>query len=220
MKLISLNVGLPREVQRRGERIVTGIFKSPVTGPRRLSRLNVDGDAQADLTVHGGIHKAVYGYPAEHYNYWRAVLPDTNLTWGMFGENFTMEGLLEDQVYIGERFQIGTAEVQITEPRLPCYKLGIRFGRADMVKRFLASRRTGFYFAVVKTGVVESGSMFERVHRPPHGVTIADLTRVLAFDQDDLDTLQQIVQIEELSDAWRNHFRQKLYRHGRRSSTN
>lgn len=220
MKLISLNVSLPREVQWRGERILTGIFKSAVTGPRRLSRLNVDGDAQAELSVHGGIHKAVYGYPVEHYDYWRAELPDTDLTWGTFGENFTTEGVLEDQVYIGERFQIGTAEVQVTEPRLPCYKLGIRFDRADMVKRFLASRRTGFYFAVVKPGVVEAGQVFEQIHCPAHGITIADLTRVLAFDPDDLVTMQRIVQIEHLSDAWRNHFRQKLYRYERRSSTN
>jgi len=220
MKLISLNVSLPREVPWRGERILTSIFKSPVTGPRKLSRLNVNGDAQADLSVHGGIHKAVYGYPVEHYDYWRAELPATDLTWGMFGENFTTEGLLEDQVYIGERFQIGTAEIQVTEPRLPCYKLGIRFGRTDMVKRFLESRRTGFYFAVVKPGVVEAGQVFEQIHRSAHGITVADLVRVLAFDPDDLVTMQRIVQIEDLSDAWQNHFHQKLYRHGRRSSTN
>lgn len=220
MKLVSLNVGLPREVLWKGERILTGIFKSPVNGPRRLSRLNVEGDAQADLSVHGGIHKAVYGYPAQHYDYWRAELPNAGLVWGTFGENFTTEGLLEDQVYIGERFQIGTAEVQVTEPRLPCYKLGIRFGRVDIVKRFLASRRTGFYFAVVRAGVVEAGQVFEQVHRPSHGITIADLTRVLVFDPDDLDTMERIIQIEDLSDAWRNHFRQKLYRRGRRSSAN
>lgn len=220
MKLISLNVNLPREVPWRGEQILTSIFKSPVTGPRKLSRLNVNGDAQADLSVHGGIHKAVYGYPVEHYDYWRAALSDINLTWGMFGENFTTEGLLEDQVYIGERFQIGTAEIQVTEPRLPCYKLGIRFGRTEMVKRFLASGRTGFYFAVLKPGVVEAGQGFERTHRPAHGITIADLVRVLAFDPDDLVTMQRIVQIEDLSDGWRNHFHQKLHRHGRRSRIN
>lgn len=179
-----------------------------------LSRLNLDGDAQADLSVHGGVHKAVYGYPVEHYDYWRAELPEADLAWGAFGENFTTEGLLEDHVYIGERFRIGAAEVQVTEPRLPCYKLGIRVGRADMVKRFLESRRTGFYFAVVQPGMVEAGDVFERVHRPTHGIAIADLTRVFAFDRDDLITMQRIIQIEDLADGWRDYFCQQLHKHG------
>jgi MOSC domain-containing protein YiiM len=167
--------------------------------------------------VHGGVHKAVYGYPVEHYDYWRAELPDTDLAWGVFGENFTTEGLLEDRVYIGERFRIGSAEVQVTEPRLPCYKLGVRFERADMVKRFLASRRTGFYFAVVRPGMVEAGDVIERVHQPAHGVTVADITRVFAFDQDDLITLQRILQVTDLSAGWRDHFRQQLDKYGHAS---
>lgn len=210
MKLVSLNLGLPREVQWNGNLVRTGIFKSPVTGPRKLSQLNVEGDAQADLSVHGGIYKAVYGYPAEHYDYWREVLPESDLAWGAFGENFTTQGLLEDQIYVGERFRIGTAEVQVTEPRLPCYKLGVRFGRADMPKRFLASRRTGFYFAVVQPGVVEAGDVFNRTDRPTHNTTVADLTRAYAFDPDDLDTIRHIIQIPELSDAWRNYFSTRL----------
>jgi MOSC domain-containing protein YiiM len=133
MKLISLNVGVPQEVQWQGRQVTTGIYKSAVVGPQMLAQLNLHGDAQADLSVHGGVHKAVYGYPVEHYDYWRAELPDTDFAWGMFGENFTTEGMLEEHLMIGERFRIGTAEVRVTEPRLPCYKLGIRFGRADMV---------------------------------------------------------------------------------------
>ena len=160
--------------------------------------------------MHGGVYKAVYGYPVEHYDYWREVLPGTDLLWGAFGENFTTQGLLEDQIYIGERFGIGTAEVQVTEPRLPCYKLGVRFGRTDMVKRFLASRRTGFYFAVVKPGVVEAGDLFDRMDRPTHDITVVDLTRVYAFEPEDLDTIRRIVQIPDLSDAWRNYFSNRL----------
>lgn len=182
MELVSLNVSLPREVRWKGNTVRTGIFKAAVKGPRMLSRLNVEGDAQADLSVHGGIYKAVYGYPVEHYDYWRKQIPEIDLPWGAFGENFTTQGFLEDQIYIGERFKIGTAEVQVTEPRLPCYKLGIRFGRMDMVKRFLVSRRTGFYFAVVEPGFVEAGDMFERTHRPTHNITVADITRAYAFE--------------------------------------
>ena len=144
MKLISINVGQPREVHWQGKTITTGIFKEPVSGPIILRPLNLEGDRQADLTVHGGADKAVYVYPAEHYDYWRGELPDMQLPWGMFGENFTTEGLLEDQVNIGDRFRIGAAELIVTQPRLPCYKLGLKFGRVDMVKRFLASRRTGW----------------------------------------------------------------------------
>jgi MOSC domain-containing protein YiiM len=210
MKLVSLNVSLPREVEWKGNTIRTGIFKSAVTGPRMLSRLNVDGDAQADLSVHGGIYKAVYGYPVEHYDYWQKQLPETDLPWGAFGENFTTQGFLEEQIYIGERFKIGTAEVQVTEPRLPCHKLGMRFGRMDMVKRFLVSRRTGFYFSVVEPGFVEAGDVFERTYRPTHNITVADITRVYVFEQDDLITIQRIIQIPELSNGWRDYFCQKL----------
>jgi MOSC domain-containing protein YiiM len=210
MKLVSLNVGLPRDVQWKGKPISTGIFKSAVTGPRMISRLNVEGDAQADLSVHGGIYKAVYGYPVEHYDYWHEVLPETDLAWGAFGENFTTQGLLEDQIYIGERFRIGTAQVQVTEPRMPCYKIGVRFGRPDMPKRFLASRRTGFYFAVVQPGVVETSDLFNRIDRPTHGITVADLTRAYAFEPDDLITIRRIIQIPGLSDAWRNYFSNRL----------
>ncbi|HSC71578.1 MAG TPA: MOSC domain-containing protein, partial [Candidatus Methylomirabilis sp.] len=129
MRLVSVNVGLPREVAAKGKRVRTGIFKEPVDGRVLLRTLNLEGDRQADLTVHGGPSKAVYAYPSEHYQYWRKELPDMHLPWGMFGENFTTEGLLEGQVHVGDRFRIGSAELMVTEPRLPCYKLGVRFGR-------------------------------------------------------------------------------------------
>ncbi len=174
-RLISVNVGVPREVAKRGKTVTTGIFKEPVEGRVRLRRLNLDGDRQADLSVHGGVNKAVYVYATEHYDYWRKELPHLDLPWGMFGENFTTEGLLDDAVRIGDRFQIGSAEVVVTQPRFPCYKLGVRFGRADMVKRFLASGRTGFYLAVLKEGEVGAGDPIELIGRDEGNVTVAQI---------------------------------------------
>ena len=210
MKLISLNVGLPREIAWQGKSVTTGIFKEPVTGPVMVRTLNADGDQQADLSVHGGIHKAVYAYPSEHYPYWRRELPDTHLPWAMFGENFTVEGLLEDSVYIGDRYRIGELEVVATQPRLPCYKLGIRFGRADMVKKFLASRRTGFYFAVAREGVVEAGNPIELLRRDQQKISVADITRVYAFEKDDLGTMQQALSLEALPDSWKGYFEHQI----------
>jgi MOSC domain-containing protein YiiM len=157
MKLISVNVGLPRVVRSNGDSVTTGIFKEPVAGRVMLRTLNLDGDRQADLSVHGGPSKAVYVYPAEHYDYWQRELPEMELPWGMFGENFTATGLAESELNIGDQFRVGSALVMVTEPRMPCYKLGIRFNRPDILKRFLASGRTGFYFAVLQEGEVEPG---------------------------------------------------------------
>ena len=210
MKLISVNVSLPREVTWRGETVLTGIFKEPVEGPVMLRRLNLDGDGQADLSVHGGVSKAVYAYPSEHYDFWRGELPDMDLPWGMFGENLTTEGLFEDAVRIGDRFRIGEAELVATEPRLPCFKLGIKFRRADIIQRFLVSRRTGVYFAVIKEGLVAVGDPIRRVHRDKHGITVADVIRVFAFDQNDLQTLKRAVQVEALPEKWRQRFRHQI----------
>src|ERR1700736_3725636 len=165
MKILSVNVGLPREVTWQGKAVATGIFKEPVKAPVMLRKLNLDGDRQADLTVHGGVSKAIYAYPSEHYHYWRAELPGVDLPWGMFGENFTTQGLLEDAVYIGDRFRVGETELMVTEPRMPCYKLGIMFDRADIIKRFVASRRSGFYFAVAGEGTGSAGDALELIGR-------------------------------------------------------
>jgi MOSC domain-containing protein YiiM len=210
MKLISLNVGLPRIVESNGEPVVTGIFKQPVQGPVMLRTLNLDGDRQADLTVHGGVSKAVYGYPVEHYEFWKRELPEMELPYGMFGENFTTEGLLEDSLNIGDRFRLGDAELIVTEPRMPCYKLGIKFGRADIIRRFLQSRRTGFYFAVAKEGAVEAGDEIELLSRDSNDVTIADITRLYAFEKDDVKTLRRAVKLEALSESWREYLQKKL----------
>ena len=210
MKLISLNVGLPRIVESNGEPVTTGIFKEPVPGPVMLRTLNLDGDRQADLTVHGGISKAVYGYPVEHYEFWKRELPEMELPYGMFGENFTTEGLLEETLNVGDRFRVGETELMVTEPRMPCYKLGIKFGRTDIIRRFLQSRRTGFYFAVVKEGEVQAGDEFELLSRDANAITIADITRLYAFEKDDVETLRRVVKLDALSQSWRQYFEKQL----------
>jgi MOSC domain-containing protein YiiM len=171
----SINVGLPREILWHRKTVTTSIFKAPVSGRIRVSRLNLAGDQQSDLTVHGGVDKAVYVYPSEHYAYWREQLPDFPLPWGAFGENFTSDGLLEDAIYIGDRLRIGTAEFAVTQPRMPCFKLGVRFDRADMVKRFLQSGRSGFYLSVSKEGEVTAGDTVTFIARDEHGVSVADV---------------------------------------------
>jgi MOSC domain-containing protein YiiM len=210
MKLVSLNIGLPREVQWKGETVITSIFKEPVKGVVKLRRLNLDGDEQADLSVHGGISKAVYAYPSEHYEFWKREFPDMTLPYGMFGENFSTEGLFEDAVNVGDRFRVGTAEIMATEPRMPCYKLGLKFGRSDILKRFLASRRTGFYFAVLKEGEVQVGDPIERLSRDKSDVTVADVTRLYAFDKDNLELLNRAVRVEALSESWRDYFQHHI----------
>lgn len=210
MRLVSVNIGHPREVIYKGKTVTTGIFKEPVEGRIRLRTLNLDGDRQADLSVHGGLSKAAYGYPIEHYEYWRAEFPGMNLPWGMFGENFTTEGLREDSVNIGDRFRIGSAEVMVTEPRLPCYKLAAKFGRDDIIKRFLHSGRTGFYFAVMQEGEVGTGDGIELVSRDEHSVTVADITRLYVREKDDVGTLRRAVQVTALPESWRVYFGKRI----------
>jgi MOSC domain-containing protein YiiM len=210
MKIISINVGRPRLVMRGGEPVSTGIFKEPVQGRVMLRTLNLDGDRQADLTVHGGPSKAVYAYPSEHYEFWRQELPDTELPWGMFGENFTTEGLTESSVQIGDQFRIGEATLMVTEPRLPCYKLGIKFGRSDILKRFLKSGRTGFYLSVSQEGLVEAGESIDLIRRDGNGVTVADIVRLYAHDVGDVETLRRAIQVAALPESWRKHFQQQL----------
>lgn len=194
----------------RGEPVSTGIYKKPVAGRVMLRRLNLDGDRQADLTVHGGPTKAAYVYPAEHYEFWRAELPGVELPYGMFGENFTAEGFREDAVRIGDRFRVGGAEVLVTEPRMPCYKLGIKFGSPEILKRFLQSGRTGFYLAVVREGEVGAGDAFEPVERGGGDITVADITRLYTGDRDDFETMRRALEVEALPESWKEHFRQKL----------
>ena len=206
MKIISVNVGLPREIVWKDISVSTGIFKEPVSGPIPVKRLNLDGDRQADLTVHGGPYKAVYGYPAEHYEYWRSELPQQDFPWGVFGENLTTEGLDEVSLFIGDRLRIGSAVLQVAQPRLPCYKLTIRFDRDDMIKRFLRSRRSGFYFSVVEEGEVQAGSTIEILSRDPNRVTVADISTLYFGKTPDPDLLLRATRLTALPPAWREEF--------------
>ena len=210
MKIISLNVGLPRLVLRDGEPVSTGIFKEPIDGRVMMRTLNLDGDRQADLSVHGGPGKAVYVYPAEHYDFWKRELPEMDLPWGMFGENFTTTGLLETEINIGDKFRIGTAEVMVTQPRMPCYKLGLKFGRADIIKRFLQSERTGFYLAVLKEGEVGAGDELEPLARDANDVRVSDITRLYTREKHNAMLLRRAIAVEALTEGWREYFQHQL----------
>jgi MOSC domain-containing protein YiiM len=213
MKLMSVNVGLPREVMWHGRSVTTGIFKEPVEGRVSLRTLNLDGDRQADLSVHGGLYKAVYCYPLTHYDYWKKELPGKELPMGMFGENFTLDGFDEESIYLGDRYSVGSAEVVVTQPRLPCYKLGIRFEADDMVKRFFASGRSGFYVAVTTEGEVGAGDEMKVIHRDPNGVPVSEITRLYAekrYSDTDVGSVQRALQVEALPESWKRYFRERL----------
>jgi MOSC domain-containing protein YiiM len=224
MKLVSVSTGLPREVSWHGRVVTTAIFKEPVGGRVALRKLNLDGDRQADLTVHGGEHKAVYCYPLAHYDYWKRELPGRELPMGMFGENFTVDAGkdalpgrqgLEESVHLGDRFSVGTAEVVVTQPRLPCYKLGVRFGSDDMVKRFLASGRTGFYLAVLREGEVGAGDEMKLIAREPNAVPVSEITRLYVakrYGEAEISAVRRALGVKELSASWKEYFRERLRR--------
>jgi MOSC domain-containing protein YiiM len=212
MKIISVNTGLPREIFHEGRMISTGIFKTAIVGRVRVDALNIEGDRQADLTVHGGASKAIYAYPSEHYEFWRRELPQVNFTWGSFGENLTTEGLLENTLHIGDRLCVGSVELVVTEPRLPCYKLNAKFQREDMVKQFLRSRHTGFYFSVAREGDIGSGDAIQILSRDENHVSVADITRLYAFDKKDVAGMRRAAQLETLSDSWRSYFDERVQR--------
>ena len=217
VKLLSVNCGLPREVMWHGKSVTTSIYKDPVKGRIALQRLNLDGDRQSDLSVHGGKDKAVYCYPIEHYEYWRAELPGHALPMGAFGENFTIEGLVEDSVHIGNQFSIGSAEVVVTQPRLPCYKLGLRFQSDDMVRRFLGSRRTGFYLAVTREGDVGAGDEIKLLSHNPESVSVSTITRLYVakrYGRDDARAVRRALTVEALPQGWKEYFEEKLHRAG------
>ena len=221
MKLVSVNTGLPREVSWHGRTVTTAIFKEPARGRVPLRKLNLDGDRQADLTVHGGEHKAVYCYSLAHYGYWKKELPGRELPMGMFGENFTVDDgrdeLLEESVHLGDRFSIGTAEVVVTQPRLPCYKLGVRFGSDDMVKRFLASGRTGFYVAVLREGEVGASDEIEVISGEANAVAVSEITRLYVakrFGEAEIRAVRRALRVEELPESWKEYFRERLRQAG------
>ncbi len=213
MKLVSVNVGLPRLLAWGGATFKTSIFKHTVAGRVMLRKTNLDGDRQADLSVHGGAHKAAYGYPSEHYAAWKAELPelpDFARIWGAFGENFTTEGLLETAVSIGDRYRIGSAVVMVTTPRLPCFKLVAKFQRDDIIGRFVRSGRCGFYFSVVEEGEVGAGDEFGLLGREEPTLTIAEVNRLYTAKSPDREFLQRSLHVKMLPESWRDRFRTRL----------
>lgn len=210
LQLVGIQVGRPRDLEWRGQRLRTAIVKTAVAGRVRVGRLNLAGDEQADPSVHGGPDKAVYAYPAEHYAAWRAELSDADLTWGAFGENLTTRGLLESDVCIGDRLRIGTAEFRVTQPRMPCSKLAARFGRADMVKIFLDSRRSGFYLAVAREGDIAAGDRIEIVARDERGLTVAQVAALYTDDEPERALLERAALHPILPQSWRERFRKRL----------
>lgn len=215
MKLVSVNCGLPRDLSWHGRTVTTSIYKEPVAGRVALRTLNLDGDRQADLSVHGGTEKAVYCYPVEHYEFWEKKLPERVLSMGIFGENFTIEGLSENSIHIGDRFAIGSAQLVVTQPRLPCYKLGIRFESDDMVKKFLRSRRSGFYLAVTREGEVGAGDEIVSLSQDPASVSVSAITRLYlakTYGSDDVRLVRKALAVKAVPESWKVYFEEKLHR--------
>ena len=210
MRILSVNVAMPRRIQWRGHSIETGIFKAPVEGPVALDWLNLAGDRQADLSVHGGETKAVYAYPHEHYVFWKRELALETLAPGSFGENLTVLGFGERDVRIGERWRIGTCELAVTEPRVPCFKLAAKFQRTDMIRRFLKSRRTGFYFRVLRRGELRAGDAVEVLGRDESAVAVADVVELFATHARDLELARRALATESLPEGWRVWLAERL----------
>ena len=200
MKLISVNVGLPIKVKFGNEIVTTGIFKNPIDKRINLKKLNLEGDRQADLTVHGGPDKAVYSYPYEYYDFWRKEFPDISFNWGMFGENLTTEGLFESQVNVGDRFQIGSAQLVATQPRMPCYKLGVKFGRMDIIKKFLKSEKSGIYFKVIKEGEIVINDIIKLIKKDNNNITIKNIVELITKeDKENTILMEKAVKVQESS---------------------
>lgn len=210
MKVLSLNVGKPAPVPWQGRTVLTGIFKRPVAGPVSVHRLGLAGDGVADPEVHGGEYKAVYAYPFEHYACFAEMLGRDDFQHGQFGENLTTEGLLETEVGIGDRLTIGGVIFEVTQPREPCFKLGIRMNAPEIIKPFLASRRTGFYLRVIEPGGIAAGMPIERQPAPGSTVSVSDITRVCYFDRDDRETVARAAALDRLTPSWRRKFQERL----------
>jgi len=214
MKLLSVNVSPPREVVHGGKTVTTGIFKEPVDGRVMLRTFNLDGDGQADLVGHGGIYKAAYAYSVENYDYWKRELGLPDFTFGQFGENLTVEGMLEDEIHVGDVFRAGGALVEVTQPRVPCYKLGIKMGLRGFEKMFLASRRVGFYLRVLEEGEVGAGDVLDRIRTGPGRMTVREICHLLYFDSENLEGARKALRIRALSPGWRQSFEERLAKTG------
>jgi MOSC domain-containing protein YiiM len=213
MRITSLNVGKPREVMWHGKPVSTGIFKSPVSGRVALRKLNLDGDRQADLSVHGGPYKAVYCYQLLHYEFWKRELPGRELPPAAFGENFTVDGPEENKIFLGDRYSVGSAEVVVAQPRLPCYKLGIKFGDDGMVKRFFDARRTGFYLSVAREGQVGVGDEMKLVASDPNQVPVSEIMRLYTakyYQTGDVAAVERVLRVDAVPESWKGYFRERL----------
>jgi MOSC domain-containing protein YiiM len=210
MKLVSINVSPPKTVMHLGEPLTTGIFKQQV--PRRvmLRTLNLDGDGQADLSVHGGEDKAAYVYDIAHYDYWQKELKRSDFPFGQFGENFTVEGMTEDRVHIGDVFTVGEAVVEVTQPRLPCFKLAMKMGMPEFPKLFMASKRSGFYLRVLREGEVGAGDAIERIKADSTRMSVRDALHLAYFDRTNLAMAKIAAGIPALSAGWREMFEERL----------
>jgi MOSC domain-containing protein YiiM len=215
VRLVSVNVSLPREVAHQGKNVLTGIFKEPVAGRVMLRRLNLDGDRQADLRVHGGFDKAVYAYPAEHYTHWKQALGRSDLSPGQFGENLTVEGMTEDAIHIGDAFRVGGALVEVTQPRAPCFKLGIKMGSSRFPKAFLASGRVGFYLRVLEEGEVGAGEAIQPTHCDPASLSVAEVLRLMFVDREDVEGVRRALGVRALAAGWHGAFEERLAEAGR-----
>jgi MOSC domain-containing protein YiiM len=219
-KILSVNVSLPKEVDFEGQKVTTGIFKEPIEGRVMLRTLNLDGDKQADLTVHGGPDKAVYTYPIEHYEFWHKVYSKMEMPNGMFGENLTTEGLMEAGVNVGDVFKIGSSKVIATQPRMPCYKLGVKFRRMDVLKKFLASGRSGIYFKVLEEGEVGAGDPIIQIKKDTNWVGISDIVRLYTSDREDIGMMRRAIKVEALPEGWKDYFYEQIRRVEKKSGQN
>ena len=210
MKILSINVSRVLKVRNGCSIVPTGIFKTPVSGRVRLGELNLEGDAQADLENHGGIYKAVYAYPFEHYAFWEQQINRSDFAFGQFGENLTVQGMLEDNIHVGDVFTVGSAVVKVTQPRTPCYKLGIKMGMPEFPKTFLASGRVGFYLRVIQEGEIGAGDTLERTGRDPESMSVREISHLKYFEPENVDGVKRALRIRSLSPAWRSSFEDRL----------
>ena len=211
--LVSVNVGMPADVAWRGKTVYTGIYKNPVTGPVMVRRLNIDGDGQGDLAGHGGEQRAVMVYQTESYDYWSRFLGRDDLQPGHFGENFTITGLGDDEVCIGDRYVIGGAEFEVTQPRVTCFRVGMRLGEPEMPNLLVAHHRPGFYFRVITEGRVQAGDAIVRTRRGRHELSVADVDALLYLPDRDVDQLRKAVDVPALSPGWQQSFTELLAAH-------
>ena len=211
MKLESINVGKPKEVTWGGKTFKTSILKNSVTGPVNVNFTNVEGDQQSDTSLHGGPTRAINVYASEYYDFWKKEMGVSELPWGFFGENLSISGgMFESEIQVGDRFAIGTVELEALQPRSPCYKLGMRMGSDDWILRFRDSRKTGFYMGVVKEGIITQGDTVQHIHKATDSISIDTINELYFFDRDNKALLEKAIQVDRLTASWKEYFQKRL----------